>query len=219
MKKLILYGNTTFTKLLKWYIDNDTDRLIMAVTVEDKYIDSDIFEGLPVVSFSEIEKKYNPNEYEILICVGYSHMNNVRKKIFFQCKEKGYSIASYIHSTANIASNVSIGEGNIVLENTLIQPFVKLGDCNLLWYKIAIAHDCIIGNFNTIAGMSSISGFVEIGNNTFIGNNSTVRDSVKISNYTLLGAGSYIDKDTKSYDVYVPQRCIKLDKQSIEINL
>ena len=39
MKKLILYGNTTFTKLLKWYIDNDTDRLIMAVTVEDKYID------------------------------------------------------------------------------------------------------------------------------------------------------------------------------------
>ena len=92
MKKLILYGNTTFTKLLKWYIDNDTDRLIMAVTVEDKYIDSDIFEGLPVVSFSEIEKKYNPNEYEILICVGYSHMNNVRKKIFFQCKEKGYSM-------------------------------------------------------------------------------------------------------------------------------
>ncbi len=105
------------------------------------------------------------------------------------------------------------------MENTLIQPFVKLGDCNLLWYKIAIVHDCVIDNFNTRAGMSSISDFVEIENNTFIGNNSTVRDSVKISNYTLLGAGSYIDKDTKSYDVYVPQRCIKLNKQSIEINL
>lgn len=219
MKKWILYGNTAFAKLLKWYIENDTDRSVTAVTVEDEYIDSDTFEGLPVVPFSEIVEKYVPDEYEILICVGYSHMNDVRKKIFFQCKEKGYAIASYIHSTAHIAANVSMGEGNIILEDALIQPYVKLGDCNFLWCKTVIAHECLMGSFNTIAGMASVSGCVKIGNHTFIGNSATIGDHVKISDYTLLGGGVYIGKDTKPYGVYAPQRCVKLDRVSTDIHL
>lgn len=217
MKKLVLYGNSQFTKLLKYYIENDSDREVVAVTVERKYISSNTFEGLPLVAFEECESYYSPEEYEILVCIGYSKMNTIRQEIFKKCKNKGYHIASYIHSSAIIADNVELGEGNIILENTLIQPFCKIGDGNLIWYKVSVAHDCSIGDFNTITGMSSISGIVKIENNCFLGNNSTIKDKINLKSYTLVGAGTYINKDTEKYGVYVPQRTIKIDKSSLDI--
>lgn len=217
MKKIILYGNGEFSKLLKYYIENDSNREVVAVTVDRKYISSNTFEGLPLVAFEECETYYSPEKYEILICVGYSKMNTIRQEIFRKCKDKGYKIASYIHNSAIIADNVELGEGNIILENTLIQPFCKIGDGNLIWYKVSIAHECNIGNFNTIAGMCSISGIVKIKNNCFLGNNSTIRDKINLANYTLVGAGTYINNDTEEYGVYIPERSIKINKNSLDI--
>jgi acetyltransferase-like isoleucine patch superfamily enzyme len=42
--------------------------------------------------------------------------------------------------------------------------------------------------------------------NCFIGVNSTIRDHVKIAKGTVIGAGSLIMKDTKEYEVYIPER-------------
>lgn len=219
-KKLLLYGNGEFTHLMKWYIENDLKREITAVTVESRFIKTKEFEGLEIIPFEYFrEGHYLSKDYEILICVGYNQMNEIRERIFWQCKELGFKIANYIHSSAKIASNVKMGEGNIILEDSLIEPFVSIGFGNLIWYKTAIAHECFIGNFNTITGMSSISGLVQIGNNCFIGNNATIKDKIFIADYTLIGAGSYISKSTEPHSVYVPQRTIKLFKDSMDIEL
>lgn len=131
MKKIILYGNTEFTKLMKFYIETDTNRVIEAVTVEEEYKEAETFEGLPLVAFEKIESIYLPEKFEILICIGYNQMNTIREKITNKCKKRGYTIASYIHSTANIAKNVKMGDGNIILENVLIQPNGVIGSGNL----------------------------------------------------------------------------------------
>lgn len=217
MKKIIIYGNNEFAKLLKYYIETDSDKNVEGFVVDEKYITEQYIQGIQVVPFEKCEIYYPQDKYEILIGVGYSKMNTIREEIFKKCKNKGYNISSYVHSTAKISDNVKLGEGNIILEDTLIQPFTKIGNGNLIWYKVAIGHDSLIGDFNTFTGMSSISGIVNVGNNCFIGNNATVKDKIKIANYTLIGAGTYINKDTDEYGVYIPQRNIKLDKKSLDI--
>lgn len=219
MKKIILYGNSEFSKLIKYYFEADTKRKIEAVTVDREYIKDNEFENIPVIPFEEVENYYSPSKYEILVAIGYSNMNTLRKKIFEKCKAKGYSIASFIHSSVLMAENVKLGEGNIILENSIIQPFAKIGNGNLIWHNVSIAHDCEIGNFNTITGMSSINGANKIGNNCFLGSNSTIKDHLVIANYSLIGAGTYISKDTEEYGVYVPNRAIKLEKNSLEIKI
>lgn len=215
-KKVIIFGNTKFSKLIKWYIENDTDRELVGFTVEKEYLTEKIFEGFNVVPFDKIEDEYDPRDYEILIAIGYSNMNSIREKIYYKIKEKGYDVASYYHSSS-INQAHKIGEGNIILEGNVIQPFVEIGNCNLIWYNTSIAHDVSIGNFNTFAGSSSLSGFVQIGNNCFIGNNSTIKDKIDIADYTLVGAGSYISKSTNPYDVIVPVKSIKLPhKKSVD---
>ena len=212
-KDLVLYGNENFAKLIKWYIDNDDDRNIVAVTVEEEYITGTHFEGLPVIPFEKIQELYSPDDIEILIGIGYSKMNNVRKRIFEACKKKGYTIASYIHSSC-ILSDVQMQEGNIILEDTLIEPFVQIGAGNIIWCKISIAHNCKIGNFNTIAGMASLCGFSEINNNCFLGNGCIIRDKIKIADYTLVGASAYAASDTEAYNVVAANKGIVLSNKS-----
>lgn len=219
MKKIILFGNSDFAKLMKWYIETDAKRVIDGVTVDKDYITNPYFEGIPIVPFQEIANYYNNKEYEILIAVGYNRMNTIRKNIFERCKSMGYSVASFIHSSAIISSNAIIGEGTIILEDTLIQPFVNIGCGNIIWHKVAIAHNAVIGNFNTITGMVSLCGYVKIGDNCFIGSNSTIRNNVTISDYTLVGAGSYIFKNTEKYSVYKPVKCQNLNISSMDINI
>lgn len=220
MKKIIIYGNTEFAKMMKYYIDTDTDREIAFFTVENKYIKETKIESIEVIPFEDVNTSIYPaEEYEILICIGYSNMNDVRKKVYGQCKTLGYEVASYVHSSTRIPYGAEIGEGNIILEDVTIQPFVKIGNSNLIWYKAAIAHDCVIGDFNTLCGMMSLSGCVNINNNCFIGNNATIKDHIKLADYTLVGAGAYINQDTEEYSVYVPAKTVRINKKSNDIKL
>lgn len=218
-KYLLLYGNGSFAHLLKWYIDHDDPREIAAVTVEQQYITDPFFEEKKILPFEQIEEFYPPDETEILLGVGYSGMNTVRQKIFESCKEKGYSIAQYVHSSA-ILNDVHMGEGNIILEDTLVEPFVEIGMGNLIWYRISIAHNVKIGDYNTIAGMASICGFTNIGNNCFIGNACVIRDKIEIADYTLVGAAAYVSKNTEQYSVIAAPKGIVLPgKKSTDFNI
>ena len=220
MKKLVMYGNTEFAKMLTYYIKSDTKREIAFYTVDSQYMTTEEFNGMKIIPFEELVSMDGANEkYEILICVGYKHMNNIRKSIYEKCKKSGFEIATYIHSSTRVPYGTVIGEGNIILEDVTIQPFCKIGDGNLIWYKAALAHNAVIGNFNTFGGTSSLSGFVTIGNNCYIGNNATIRDHIKVDDYTLIGASTYVDEDTKKYSVHVPARGVVLAKNSIDMNL
>lgn len=211
MKNIVILGNTDFGRMLKYYIELDDDRKIEAFTVSREYIEKDTFCDLPVVAFEDIENFYPPEKYEILLAIGNSKMNDVRKKMFYECKKKGYTIATYIHSSCSVHTK-DIGEGNIILENCLLYPFSKLGKCNLLWDHVSISHDCEVGDFNTFASYSDLCGYVKIGNNGYFGKHCII-DVPEIADYTLVGAAAYAKVKTKEYDVVVPVRSFVLENK------
>ena len=213
---LLLYGNGSFAQLLKWYIDHDDPREIEAVTVEKKYITEPYFERIKVLPFEQIQEYYPPEETEILLGVGYNQMNMVRQRIFEECKKKGYSIAQYIHSTA-VLCEPQMGEGNIILEDTLVEPFVKIGCGNIIWCKDSIAHNAEIGNYNTLSTMVAVNGFSKTGNNCFLGSGCVIRDKIQIADYTLVGAAAYVSKSTEKYAVVAAPKGIVLPgKKSVD---
>lgn len=217
MKKIIIFGANDLGRLLKYYIDTDDKRQIVCFTMNKEYIKEDIFCGLPVVEFENINEKYSPNEYEILIAIGNSKMNDVRKKIFLDCKKMGYTVASYVHSSCSFHCE-DIGEGNIFLERCLVYPFSKIGNGNLCWDHVLISHDCEVGDFNTFSSYADLCGYVQIGNNGYFGKHCILNDFIHIADYTLVGAAAYAKKNTEPYDVVVPARSIVLDnKKSIDL--
>lgn len=217
MKKIIIFGTTDFGRLMKYYIEKEADREVVGFTVNRAYINEAVFMDMPVIPFEDIEKKYLPDEYEILIAIGNSKMNDVRKDVFLKCKEKGYTVASFIHSSCSIHST-DIGEGNILLENCLVYPYAKIGNGNLMWDHVLISHDCVVGDFNTFSSYADLCGYVKIGNNGYFGKHCILNDFMEVADYTLVGAAAYAKKNTKPYDVVVPARSVILEhKKSIDI--
>ena len=195
-KKLVVFGLGNYPKLISYYIETTTAWDIVCYTVDAAYISDATFEGRDVVAFEDITALYPPDEYEMLIAVGYRDMGNARKAVYERVVEKGYRLPNYIHPSA-VCNASSLGVGNIVLENASIGPFSVIGNCNLIWNGVQLGHNATLGSFCTLCMGSVYGGTVKIGDNCFFGLNSTVINRVDIAPYTMLGAHSYLTRSTE----------------------
>lgn len=218
LKKLIIIGNTTNARLAKWYFERDSNYKVVAFCVNHIYIKDRIFEGLPVVAFEEIEKLYSPLYFDAFVAIGYSQMNKIRENLYHQTKEKGYFLPNYISSKCTFLTE-KIGDNNLILEDNTIQPFVKIGNNNVLWSGNHIGHDSVLHNNITITSHVVVSGYCTIKNNCFLGVNATLHNEITLEKESLIGAGAIITKNTEEKSVYLPAKSICIDKKSDEINL
>lgn len=218
-KKIIIIGNTSNAKLAHYYFSNDTDYNVIAFSVDEQYINEKEFCNLPVVAFKNIENYYPPSSYDAFVAIGYTDMNNLRKKMYNLTKEKGYNLPNYISSKCSFLTQELIGDNNLILEDNTIQPFVLIGSNNVFWSGNHIGHDVVIKDHCFITSHVVISGFTIIENNCFLGVNSTFRDAITIKEYSLIGAGASIMKSTDSEGVYLAPKPIKLGKKSISLKI
>lgn len=218
-KRLIIIGNTSNAKLAHYYFSEDSEYEVCAFTVNKEYISSPEFCGLPVVPFEEIEERFPPQAHDAFVAIGYTDMNEVRKKMYNATKSKGYNLPNYISSKCTFLTKEAIGDNNLILEDNTIQPFAKIGNNNVLWSGNHIGHDVVIGNHCFITSHVVISGFTVIGDNCFLGVNCTLRDAIHIGAYSLIGAGVSLMKSTKENEVYLAPKPVKLDKKSTDLKI
>ena len=219
MRNVIIFGVNQFAELLNYFLLESNEYNICAFTIDEKYYKESSFCDKPVIPFEKLVDYYNPTDYSMFICLGYSQMNQLRELKFKEVKAKGYRILSYIHPTAIVSTQV-LGEGNIIMEGVVIGAFCKVGSGNIFWARSHIAHHTEIGDFNFFTISVAIAGNIKINNNCFFGNNCTVKNDIEIKDYTLIGAGAYISNDTEEGAVYVPSKSVKLlNKNSLDLNL
>ncbi|MDX9742209.1 MAG: acetyltransferase [Arcobacteraceae bacterium] len=206
MKRVIVFGTGDISQIAHLYLSEDAGYEVVAFTMDKEYIKEDIFFGLPVVAFENLEEKFSQNEYKLFIPLSYTKINKLREKKFIEAKEKGYSFITYIHPKATVASNAKIGENCFIFEDNTIQPFVTIEDNCILWSGNHIGHHSVIKANCFIASHVVISGGCEIGENTFIGVNATLRDHIKVGKSNVIGAGALILGDTEENKVYMATR-------------
>jgi sugar O-acyltransferase (sialic acid O-acetyltransferase NeuD family) len=217
--KIIIFGQGLYAEIVNQYLTDDSEYEVVAFTLDDEYIKEDTYLGLPMVPFSKVQELYPPDEYFMHIGLSYTNLNHLREERYYEAKAKGYTLPTYISSKATILTKYPIGDNCFIFEDNTIQPFVKIGNNIILWSGNHIGHHGEIQDHNFISSHVVISGQCLIKSNCFIGVNSTIAHGVTIETENLIGAGSYIAKNTKSKDVYVPPRSVKLDKTSNQFKL
>jgi sugar O-acyltransferase (sialic acid O-acetyltransferase NeuD family) len=219
MAKLIVFGAGDIARLAHYYFTRDSEHEVVAFTVDDKYREDDTFLDLPLVPFEEVVEHYPTQEYKMFVALSYARMNKLREKKYYQAKQSGYELASYVSSRCSFLTDHPVGDNCLILEDNTIQPFVKIGNDVTLWSGNHIGHDAVIEDHNFLASHIVVSGYVRIRNNCFIGVNATLRNSITIAPETLVGAGAVIMKDTVEKGVYLPQRAELFKKTSDQIEL
>lgn len=202
MKPVIIFGAGEFSEVAHFYLTRDAGRRVTAFTVDRSHLSSAVFCGLPVVAFEDVQTVYPPSDFEILIAVGYTKVNDFRAEKCSEARRRGYTLITYVHSKAVVAANVTPGDNAFILENNVVQPFVTIGSNVVLWSGNHIGHHSSIGDNCFISSHVVISGGTKIGRNCFIGVNATIRDHVTVADRCVIGAGAVIKHDTQPGEVF-----------------
>lgn len=217
MAKVILFGIGQVADVAYFYLKNDSPHEVVAFTVDREYIKETEHLSLPVVPFEEIKQKYPPSAYSMFVPVAYTKINKLRAEKYAAAKGMGYSFISYVSSKATVWPGLTIGENCFILENNVIQPFVKIGNDVILWSGNHIGHHATIMDHCFIASHVVVSGSVIIQPYCFLGVNATLRDNITIARECVIGAGALILRDTEEQGIYAGQPAVKHARKSSEL--
>lgn len=204
-QKLVIFGTSKVADIVYSSMNDDPESKYdpVAFAIDDEYYCEDEKYELPIVRFENVEQKYPPQEYVMIIAMGYHEMNRIRKLKCEQARNKGYKLASFVHSDVAIPTTSKIGENVIILNNVSIGPFVAIGNNVCVYSGAVISHHTTIADNVWITSGTVIGGNSKVGENCFLGINSTIGHNVEIGSNNFIGANATVTKNTKSDSVYI----------------
>jgi sugar O-acyltransferase (sialic acid O-acetyltransferase NeuD family) len=176
---------------------------VVTFCADEEHIEHQDILGLPIVAFERIEEAYPPDDFVMFVALSYKNLNEIRKKKYFEAKEKGYELISYVCSRSVFWGDPEIGDNCFIFENQTIQPFVQIGNNVTLWSGNHIGHHSTIADHCFLTSHVVVSGHVDIGESSFLGVNATLRDGIKLAPQSVIGAGATVVKDTVEKGVYM----------------
>ena len=101
---------------------------------------------------------------------------------------------------------VRIGDNNIIREYTTIHRAsigkkreTVIGNNNFLMAYVHIAHNCVLGDFITMANVATLAGHTRIDDHAVVGGLVAVHQFTRIGKYAMVGGFSGVGKDVLPY--------------------
>jgi sugar O-acyltransferase (sialic acid O-acetyltransferase NeuD family) len=204
-KDLVIFGIGKIAEVVYYYAKEECGFNVVAFAVDEQFKNLETFNGLPVISFENVELQYPPAKYDMFVAVGYHDLNRLRE---IKCKEslgKGYHLVSVISPHANLPGNVVTGWNCFIMPPAIIHPCVQIHNNVFIWSGAMVAHHSVIGDNCWLTSCCNISGNVNMGANTFVAVNATVGHSVVIGKDCFLGANSLVTKNLEDEKVVIAE--------------
>lgn len=202
-RRLVLVGAGEQASIAHEYFTHDSPHEVVAFSVESDYIEDEAFEGLPVVPYEELSKKYPPSEYAAFVAISWNRLNRVRRRLYHATKELGYELLTYVSSHAFVGIGAEFGDNTFIFENNVIQRGVSIGNDVILWSGNHCGHYSAVEDHVFFASHVVIAGDARIGEASFMGANSYVNVGIAVGRDCVVGAGSTVLADTEDGGVYV----------------
>lgn len=150
------------------------------------------------------DSEYLSNQ-ELVVSIGD---NQIRKNVIANIKHK---FGKAIHKSAIVSRYAQIGEGSVILHNTVLQSGAKIGKHCIINTSSSIDHSCVVENFVHVSPKVTLCDNVKVGEGTHIGAGATVIPQITIGKWCVIGAGAVITQNLPDYSfvVGVPGKVIR----------
>jgi sugar O-acyltransferase (sialic acid O-acetyltransferase NeuD family) len=144
-------------------------------------------------------KKYS----NCIITLGQINSPESRINLFNKAKKAGFAFPAIISKRAYLSSHASVGEGTILMHDSLVNAGAVIGRNCIINTRALIEHDSKIGDNCHVSTGAIVNGSTEIADNVFIGSSSTIRNGLKIGSGAVVGLGSNVLNDLDSNSTYL----------------
>lgn len=136
--------------------------------------------------------------------------NHIRERIATRIRAKGKKIKTIIHPSSIIANHVTIGIGNYIGPNTVINAIASIGNYCIINTSAIIEHECQLADAVHIGPGAVLAGQVTIGRRTFVGANAVIKQGIHIGESVIIGAGSVVLNHIPDGEVWIGNPAKKL---------
>jgi sugar O-acyltransferase (sialic acid O-acetyltransferase NeuD family) len=213
MSRVVIYGPGGFGRELvrhaRHYMKDKPEIEALVFASDDAGDVGGSLLGLPIIS---------PRDFDYddlcVLSIGSPGSAGARRRMAAKCP----GFATLISPTAIIDEGIAFQEGSIVCDYAIFTADDKtvLGKhfhCN---FHTHVGHDCVIGDFVTLAPKVSVNGGVHIGDDVYVGSGAQIRSGsvanpVRIGAGAIVGMGAVVAKDVPPGVTVVgnPARIIK----------
>lgn len=193
---------------------------IDVIKMEMKFEIIGILDTPEKVDSSVLEVKVIGTDYDIpaliekcknfLITVGQIKSPEKRIQIYNIVKNSGGRLPIIISPKSYISSSAIIGEGTIIMHNSLVNAKVEVGKGCIINTGALLEHESVIGDFCHISTQSVINGQVRVGCNSFIGSNAVIANNVSLPDEIIVAAGACIHRTLTKPGLYIGKPARKL---------
>lgn len=188
---MILYGAGGHAKVI---IDCLLDAEVEIAGIFDDKSDLVSLNGFDVIG--PYDPEYEPDD-EVIVTIG----DNLSRQLVVQ-KTK-HIFGKVLHTSAIVSRYARIGEGSVVLHNSVLQTGVKIGRHCIINTSSNVDHDVKVDDFVHISPNVTICDNVEVMEGTHIGAGATILPHVTVGKWCVIGAGAVITQNLPDYALVV----------------
>ncbi|MCB0422836.1 MAG: acetyltransferase [Bdellovibrionales bacterium] len=122
---------------------------------------------------------------------------------------------SAIHPTATIGLHTTIESGTVVMANTAINCFCKIGSHTIINTGSTVDHECNIDDFSSLAPGCTLGGSVHIEQLSAVGLGANIIHNVTVGENSVVGAGSTVINDINSNQLAFGTPCVEVRTRRI----
>jgi sugar O-acyltransferase (sialic acid O-acetyltransferase NeuD family) len=162
------------------------DSFIDEIVYKNEYLGYKVYD-----SFDHIK---DLSKFNFALAIGE---NFNRQHLFLKLAEKfpDMNFPFIKHPSSIVSSLASLGQGAILMPNTIVGANSKVGNFCILGNQSCLGHDSIMSNFSSLGPGSITGGSVVIGERSVISMKASIKQGIKVEDDSVLGASSYLDKN------------------------
>ena len=142
------------------------------------------------------------DDVEFIITVGFIKNPDIRVRLYNKLKGIGGRLATIIASTAHVSRYATLGEGTIVMHQSIVNAGAQVGSNCIINTFCNIEHDAVIGDQCHISTGTMVNGGCKVGERVFIGSQSVLANGIIVGDDIIVGAGSVVCKSIPEKGVY-----------------
>lgn len=162
--------------------------------------------GYPILGTDKMIDELAFNGYRFLITVGQIKSAFIRKKIFQKLTNIKALCPAIISPYAHVSKYAQIGNGTIVMHNSVVNAGAIVGENCILNTGSIIEHETSIGHHCHISTHAVINGNCIIGSEVFIGSGTVISNDLKVADKVVVGGSCYIHREITEPGVYIDMR-------------